>query len=74
MVCQSHLIHIILHSWVAFKLSKNCSDGNGKIMSSLIKIHEKKIEIMIPLRTKSPNHPSRKKYRVPSIIRHNFLT
>ena len=34
----------------------------------------KKIEIMIPMKTKSPNHPSHKKYRVPSISAHNFLT
>ena len=43
-------------------------------MSSLIKIHEKNFEIMIPVKIKSTNHPSDKKYRVPSIMRHNFFT
>ena len=63
------------------KIKKNCSQGHGKILSSLIAIHEtktkkwqKKIEIMIPMKIKSPNHPSRKKYRAPSISAHCFLT
>ena len=38
------------------------------------KITKKKIEIMIPMKIKSPNHPSRKKYRAPSISAHRFLT
>ena len=34
----------------------------------------KKDVIMIPVKIKSPNHPSRKKYRAPSISAHHFLT
>ena len=29
---------------------------------------------MIPVKIKSPNHPSHKKYRVPSMSAHHFLT
>ena len=35
---------------------------------------QKKLEIMIPMKIKSPNHPSHKKYMAPSISAHNFLT
>ena len=38
------------------------------------KMTKKNFEIMIPMKIKSPNHPSCKKYRAPSISAHHFLT
>ena len=40
----------------------------------IINKSKKKIEIMIPMKIKSLNHPSHKKYRAPSISAHHFPT